>query len=419
MTGMRGVRTSWLGTPLIIAVLFAISAAVLAGHASSARAASSYVCGDPHSWKRDPSNPLALPAAPGSNPLAGANFFVDGPAHGSAAGAIASLLGLNPKNLSDDFSWARFRYELDFGRYHTRISQDPTLAFKVHMLEKIASQPEAQRISAYAQGGSPRGIYSQTIKIFCHNMTADPGSVPIINTYFLHPAAGYCPPPARLRAAGGLFRARINAMARATANRPAVYLLELDGIGSSKCISHIGSMPVWESFLRYEVNKISSLPHTVVYLEAGYSDSNGPRYTARILNHSGIHKIRGFWTNDTHINWTINEIKWGEKISRMTHGANFIINTAQNGNGPKRNPHPVTQGIEDLCNPPGRGLGPQPTIFTGFRHIDALLWTSPPGNSSGPCNGGTASGTFWSARAVDLAAHANNRIGPGYPSQPY
>jgi endoglucanase len=419
MMWMCGVRRSWLGTPLIIGALLAVGLTMAVGHSARARGASSYVCSDPHSWKRDPANPLALPNPPGPNPLNGANLFVDGPAHGAAAGAIATLLGLNPKNLPDDYSWARFRYELDSGRYHGRISRDPVLAYQVHNLEKIADQPEPNRFSAFSQGGSPAGIYSQAIKIFCHNMTSDPGSIPIINTYFLHPAAGYCPTPARLSAAGGLFRARINAMARATGNRPAVYLLELDGIGSSKCIQRVGSMPIWEADLRYEARRISSLPHTVVYLEAGYSDSNPPRYTARILNAAGIRGIRGFWTNDTHINWTIDEIRWGERISRMTHGANFVINTAQNGNGPKRNPHPVTQGNEDLCNPPGRGLGPPPTTSTGFRHVDAFLWSSPPGNSSGPCNGGTASGTFWAARAIDLAAHANDRLGPGYPNRPY
>jgi endoglucanase len=362
---------------------------------------------------------LALPTPPGPDPLNGANFFIDGPAHGAAASSIVELLGLNPQSFPDTYSWAQFRYDLDVGRYHARISSDPALAYKVHNLEKIASQPEANRFSAFSQGGSPHGVYSQAIKIFCHNMLADPGSIPIISTYFLHPAAGVCPTPRQLRAAGPLFRARIDAMARATANRPAVYLLELDGIGSSKCIQRIGSMPVWEADLRYEAKKMASLPHTVVYIEGGYSDGNNPRYTARILNHSGVRYVRGFWTNGTHLNWTIDEYKWGIKISRMTHGAHFIINTAQNGNGPKRNPHPTTQGNEDHCNPPGRALGPPPTTHTGLSHVDAFLWTSPPGNSGGSCNGGPASGTFWAARAIDLAAHANNRIGPNYPSRPY
>ena len=81
-----------------------------------------------------------------------------------------------------------------------------------------------------------------------------------------------------------------------------MFLLELDAPGSSKCVRRMGSMPGWKADLRYEINRIRALPHTVVYGEAGYSDANSPRYTARILNAVGIRKIRGFFTNDTHEN---------------------------------------------------------------------------------------------------------------------
>jgi endoglucanase len=142
------------------------------------------------------------------------------------------------------------------------------------------------------------------------------------------------------------------------------------------------------------------------------------KYTAGILNKIGLGRIRGFYTNDTHLNWTIDEVNWATQVSARVHGAHFIVNTNANGNGPKRNPHPATQGNEDLCNPPGRGLGPRPTTNTGFSLADAWLWTSPPGNSSG-CGGGPPGGVFWVPRAVQLAASANSRLGPSYPSQPY
>ncbi len=111
-------------------------------------------------------------------------------------------------------------------------------------------------------------------------------------------------------------------------------------------------------------------------------------------------------------------MRWAEHISRLTGGAHFIVNTAQNGHGPKKNPHPATQGNEDLCNPPGRALGPRATTNTGFPHADAFLWTHVPGNSSG-CGGGPPGGVFWPARAISLASRANAKLGPGYPSQPY
>jgi endoglucanase len=215
------------------------------------------------------------------------------------------------------------------------------------------------------------------------------------------------------------FKRRVNEMVETIGNRPVVMLLEIDGIGSSRCVQQHGGLPACESALRYEAQAAATLPHAVVYLEAGYSDGNPSGYTARVLNAAGVGMIRGFFTNDTHLNWTTSEAAWAERISRSTHGAHYIVNTAQNGNGPKYNPHPTWQGNTDLCNPPGRALGPPDTTNTNFPHADAYLWTHVPGNSSGHCNGGPDSGSFWPQRAIQLAADANARLGPSYPSDPY
>jgi hypothetical protein len=375
-------------------------------------------CGEPYSSVRDPANPLDLATAPGSDPLTGAHFFVPGPAHGSAAGAIAQLLGVDPTTLPNDLSWASFRNELALGSLADKVALDPALARKIAELSKIASQPEAQRISSYSWGGGPGGIFKQTEKILCQNMQADPGSVPVFNTYFLHPDLGGCPTPDQVRADQPTFMRRVDEMAEAIDRRPAVMLLEVDGLGSSRCVARMGSMSLWEADLRYEMEAMQALPHTVVYVEGGYSDSNSVAYTARILNAIGIQQIRGFFTNDTHLNWTIKEVRWATAIAKRTGGAHFIVNTADNGRGPLLNRHPMTQGVEDLCNPPGRGLGPQDSTDTGYAFADAWMWTHPPGNSSG-CGGGPSGGTFWPARAETEAADANGQLGPGFPSLPY
>jgi endoglucanase len=393
-------------------------ASAASGAAVAYAGSSGQQCPEPYPAQRSPSNPLDLPTPPGANPLTGANFFIPGPAHGAAAGAIAQLLGINPKSLPDDESWASFSRQLSSGRLAARLAADPGLAHQAAELSKIAAEPEAQRFSIYSEGGGPGAIFGQAEKIFCHNMTADPGSIPIINTYFLHPALGACPTPAQVRAYGPTFRRRVNEMAAATDRRPAVYLLELDAIGSSSCVVKSHSLPGWKADLRYEMRAMQSLPHTVVYVEAGYSDSNSAGYTARILNAIHVNTIRGFFTNDTHENWTIDEVRWATKVSRLTHGAHFIVNTAENGRGPLLNRHPITQGVEDLCNAPNRGLGPRDTTSTGYPFADAFMWTHPPGNSSG-CGGGPAAGVFWAKRAVQLADNANGQLGPGMPSLPY
>jgi endoglucanase len=400
----------------VLGVLALVAGPASAAHRARAHAADAQRCADPYPATRDPRNPLDLAIASGANPLTGARFYVPGPAHGAAASAIAQLVGLNPANIPSDESWASFQQDLTSGPLSGQMSG--SLAYKVRELSIIASQPESQRLSIYSGGGGPGAIFLQVEKMFCRNMTADPGSIPIINTYFMHPALGGCSSAREIGAESPVFRRQVGEMAEGIARRPAVVLLELDAIGSSVCMAQHGALGAWEADLRYEINTVSALPHTVVYVEAGYSDANSPGYTAKILNAIGVRKIRGFFTNDTHMNWTINEINWAEKISAKTGGSHFIVNTAQNGNGPKLNPHPVTQGNENLCNPPGRALGPIPTTNTGFAHADAYLWTHPPGNSSG-CGGGPPSGVFWPDRAVGLAARANQKLGPGFPSRPY
>jgi endoglucanase len=402
---------------LLAAALFG-TAAGRTGRASAsspprARAALEQQCPDHFSGHRDPANPLDLPVAPGPNPLAGARFYVPGPAHGAAASAIATMLGIRPTSLPDSESWVTFRR-----RIQHRL-RNPRLRFRVNMLSKLAAAPEVQRISTYARGGGPDAVFLHTQKIICKNIRADPGSIPIINTYFLHPGVkSHCASAAQVRAAAPEFTRRVNELVAAISRRPVVLLLETDALGSSSCYARRGSLGEYLALLDYEVQTVATLPHAVVYVEAGYSDSNGVGYTARALNAASIGSIRGFYTNDTHLNWTINEVRWANKVSALTGGAHFIVNTAQNGRGPLLNKRPRLHGIQNLCNPRNRGLGPRPTTNTGFALADAWLWTSPPGNSSG-CGGGPPSGHFWPARGIGLASRANGKLGPGFPSRPY
>ena len=133
------------------------------------------------------SNPLALPTSPGSDPLNGARFYVPGPRKGAAAGAIASLVGLNPDTMPVSESWADFQQRLTHGSIAAKLASNKGLAHKVAELSKIASEPEPQRISIYSMGGGPGAIFGQTEKVICGNATADPGAIMAFNTYFLHP----------------------------------------------------------------------------------------------------------------------------------------------------------------------------------------------------------------------------------------
>ncbi len=410
---------------LLLAVGGGLGFALVPAAPAGASASFTPQCSDPFSASRSPGNPLMLkPAPPASDPLSGASFFVDGPAHGAAAGAIAQLLGIDTStppgkplpSFSDSESWAQFAAYV--AEHISSVS--PAKQHQIMELEKIASEPETERISKYSEGGTPAGIFSQAQKLFCHNFTADPGSIPVISTYFMHATLGGCPTASAIGAYRPAFEAQIDALAQATGNRPVVYLLELDAVGSSACIARsAAALSQWESMLKFEATTLGKLPHALVYIEGGYSDANSAAYAARILNASGVRQVAGFFTNDTHDNWTSREIAYGEAVSKLSGGAHFIVDTAESGRGPLLNAHPSTQGVEDLCNPPKRGLGPKPTTSTGFANVDAFLWTHVPGNSDGSCNGGPASGDFWAARAIAEAELANGQLGPGDRSQPY
>ncbi|HTU96997.1 MAG TPA: glycoside hydrolase family 6 protein [Solirubrobacteraceae bacterium] len=417
----RPVRARLLAVALVAAAGLTTFAAISLSSAAPARSAvphAGQACPQPSSSTRQAGNPLGLATAPGADPLNGANFFVPGPAKGPAAGAIAQLVGLNPANMPVDESWADFEQSLGRGAIGAKLAHNPSLARKVADLSKIAAEPDVQRVSIYSEGGGPGAIFAQTEKVICSNIAADPGSIMAFNTYFLHPTLGGCADAAQINHYMPTFKRQITEMAAAIDRRPALILAEIDALGSSACIARHGGLPAWEAALKYEVDTFEALPHTAVYVEGGYSDSNSVGYTAKALNAIGVDKIQGFFTNDTHNQWTINEIRWATKVAKRTHGAHFIVNTSSNGQGPKLNPHPTTQGVEDLCNPPGRGLGPKFNTDTGYQFADAFMWTHPPGNSSG-CGGGPPGGVFYPAYAEGLGQRANQKLGPGFPSRPY
>ena len=114
------------------------------------------------------------------------------------------------------------------------------------------------------------------------------------------------------------------------------------------------------SELQYAIGVLSSCPNLVIYLDAGAADAEQPSRVARLLNRAGVARIQGFFLNSTHFDWTSKEIRFGERISRLTGGKHFVVNTGENGQGPIVPRDRVHKGNEVLCNPPNRGLGPRP-----------------------------------------------------------
>ena len=310
--------------------------------------------------------------------------------------------------------------ELAFGPLHDKLAANPGLARKVAQLSMIASQPEAQRISSYSWGGTPSGIFKQTQKILCQNLTADPGTIPIFNTYFLHATLGGCPTPAQVTDYTPLFHAprRRDGQGHRPPPRgvPAGArrdrLLQLRRRRWDRC-------PQWEADLRYEMNAMQALPaHGRLRRGRLLGLQLGRLHRARSSTRSA--STRSAASSPTTPTRTGRATRpAGPPRSPSAPAARTSSSTPPTtASGPLLNKDRVENGNEDLCNPPGRGLGPTDTTNTGYPYADAWMWTHPPGNSSG-CGGGPPGGVFWPARAEGEAIRANDQLGPGFPSQPY
>jgi endoglucanase len=188
-------------------------------------------------------------------------------------------------------------------------------------------------------------------------------------------------------------RAWYRAFARAVGGTRVVIGFEPDSLGTLDCLA------------------VGRRPRATIYLEAGASDWESARRTAKQLRYIGIRKVRGFMLNATHHDWTRKNIRHGLAISRRVGGKHFIINTSYNGRGPIHIRGRRTRNM--WCNPPNRGLGISPTTATGRRLIDAYMWVNRPGYSAGACNGGPLPvGSWWPERALMYARFATSWLSP-------
>ena len=161
--------------------------------------------------------------------------------------------------------------------------------------------------------------------------------------------------------------------------------------------------------LRYGVDRLSRLPNATIYLEGGASDWEPARRTARQLRAIGIDKVRGFMLNATHHDWTRANIRHGLRISRLTGGKHFVIDTSGNGRGPVHYRRANGRRITVWCNPGLRGLGTPPTTNTSNPMVDAYLWINRPGYTQ-RCQGRQI--RWYAPRALAYARHATSWEGP-------
>jgi len=132
------------------------------------------------------------------------------------------------------------------------------------------------------------------------------------------------------------------------------------------------------------------------YLDAGNSNWVPPATMASRLTSAGVQNARGFFTDVANYYPTAQEQAYAQRVSALTGGAHYVIDTSRNGQG--------WRGT--WCNGPGAGLGTTPRVVSDGTALDALLWVKTPGAGDGTCNGAPAAGKWYSAYAQALVANA-------------
>ena len=316
--------------------------------------------------------PAAVPAQAGAqagNPLAGVRLFVD----------------------RDSPSWHQWRAYRRRGQ-----------ARKAALVWKIAREPKAIWLGRWTRPNFRKKVRRLIVA------AKRQGAVPVFTV--MRAQSSGCGPG---YTAGGpredaRTRAWYRRLARTIGHARVVIAFEPDSLGTIDC--HAPSRRDDRlRLLRYGVKALSRRPNTTIYLEAGASDWEPARRTARQLRAIGIARVRGFMLNATHQDWTRANIRHGLAISRRVGGKHFVINTAENGRGPVHYRRANGRRITVWCNPGLRGLGPPPTTSTSHPLVDAYLWINRPGYAQG-CQGRPIA--WWAPRALSYARYATRWESP-------
>jgi len=190
----------------------------------------------------------------------------------------------------------------------------------------------------------------------------------------------------------------IDKIAVGVEDAPAVMILEPDTLGQLEKCTVQSKQTERYRLLTDAIRIFKARPNIHVYLDAGHARWLTPEKAAEHLRAAGVEYADGFSLNVSNYVSTEENLVYGRKVSALTGGAHFVIDTARNGNGAAPD--------DAWCNPNGRALGIPPTTETGDPLCDAFLWLKRPGESDGACNGGPRAGEWWPAQALELARNS-------------
>ena len=276
-------------------------------------------------------------------------------------------------------------------------------------LRFIGSEAGAHRFYFWNTPAYP----AHTVARYLESVSAHhPGTVQQLSTYSLVHA--HCAADSSSPAFIARYKHWVQGLARGIGNFHVVMFLELDSLITTQCMAHNPQkLAARLTEVRDAVQILETLPHISVYIDGGAADALSAGRTSTLLRRAGVTSAQGFFLNSTHFDWTTKEVAYGQKVAQKLGGVHFIVNTAENGQGPLVPKVRFRHGNEELCNPAGRGIGPLSTE-TGYTYVDAFLWFTNPGGSAGQqkgCGqGAPPTAVFWPKYAVGLAQRADFRV---------
>lgn len=307
------------------------------------------------------------------NPLAGVKLFVD------PLQPLSGLFSQLPANLYLEHGHMGLE-----GALQPILSQPGVMRYGQFDISKHGVDRTAIDVNNYleeAQQTAPDEVPMLSTYDLCHNSCTLPGKGHPVHVKV--PACGANKQDSAAQVTA--FEDFINQLAQGISANRVILFLEEDGVITMPCLTAAGRQTRIAE-LQYAIDKLSQLPRAAVYVDGGAADALSVRQDAHYLNAIGVDKIQGFFLNATHADWPLNEIAYGQKISRLTHGAHFVVSTSLDGRGPVHPKDRRHNGNEILCNPPGQGLGPKPTVDTGYADVDAFAWIGDPGLQGCPAS---------------------------------
>lgn len=255
-------------------------------------------------------------------------------------------------------------------------------------MRMMASQPQAIWLGEWV-----RDIRRETDAMV--TQTASARTVPVFVAYNI--PYRDCGLHSRGGAGGGdEYRRWTLELARGLRNRPAVVILEPDGIAAIDCLP--ARLKDERYVLLREAVDVLKKAGAAVYIDAGNANWQQAPEMANRLTLAGIELADGFALNVSNFHATAVNITYGDRLSRLVGGKHYVIDTSRNGRGSR---------VEaEWCNAPNQALGYAPTTDTKLPLVDAFLWVKTPGQSDGTCNNGPRAGEWWPEYALELSRTA-------------